>query len=1027
MTCLKLGRPLSLFLILISLFLCLSNCSDDSSDGSTNDVLFPPDSLTCYAGNNSITLLWGSVSSANKYYIYRGINSNTEQMTLVDVVDTTGFEDVGLAYNNTYYYALKSGNENAQSLFSDVDSLLLLQLPTPQDLLGVRNGDSITISWSTDSSTQGTLYYQNQSDITEESFSIDVEGKEHIIYPAIDSLNYYFAIQGKKGSRLSALSDEICVSAVIKTPDTLATPNKLTAIPSLKSVLLHWETVDTNVQFKIYYNTKGSVTSSDQVLEVGQNEFLHENCSPDTTYYYRVISYLDTLESVLSNEVSATPLKEIIKPETPQNIVAIAGDSQVNVHWNEIKDVHYKLWFDTTNTFETALDTSLVDTMVTINALVNGQKYFFRVKAIRDTLQSDYSSTVSAIPQKELVTPDTPTGLKASPLIESIDLTWNSVKDADSYILYWSTTNLVDTTSAKLTVSVTSFRHSALDPSESYSYRVCAVNGETKSNLSSMVTETPLPKTVSELSAPQDVKASKGVNKAILDWSSVEGATAYTIYWATHFIVTENDSLIENVTAPFTHEGLTNGQTYYYRIIALNDSLKSPLSKEVQVTPDEELPRPDVPKNATAIVDNNGIVTVNCDPAANAEFYKIEVETVSGKPWPAILYTFDSVQVPFTISDLEVDTLYKFKIYGSNATGLSPGYADVNAVPQKTPVEVLWKYDTKMGGASNHTLGENGDVILSSRGALVSISNQGDELWRVENAMRAYTTPIISPNGNIIFIDSGKVVKCYSSGGSPLWDYEMGEYSRRELVIDSNNDVFIQGYRNLLSLNEHGESLWEVSYKNESASILKPGIMNNGNIAIIIPKDDMLRVYDRQGKLISSYSVKVAGDHSGISADNGVYIDELDRFHFAMYNPREYRIMDSDGKFVPFLSLNSFDVLQFDTINDRTIITAENHTRERMIAYRTSTSEELWRVKTNKYIDDFYNFTMGEDGEIYSIVIYGQLIRISPEGEVEWRYALDDGYRGDITIDSNGVIYVGSGTNLLALKSDCTGPLKGVK
>lgn len=62
------------------------------------------------------------------------------------------------------------------------------------------------------------------------------------------------------------------------------------------------------------------------------------------------------------------------------------------------------------------------------------------------------------------------------------------------------------------------------------------------------------------------------------------GATSYDIYWGTSTGITTASTKITGVTLPYTHTGLTNGTTYYYKLSAVNSSGHAE-STEVSATP----------------------------------------------------------------------------------------------------------------------------------------------------------------------------------------------------------------------------------------------------------------------------------------------------------------------------------------------------------------------------------------------------------------------------------------------------------
>ena len=77
-----------------------------------------------------------------------------------------------------------------------------------------------------------------------------------------------------------------------------------------------------------------------------------------------------------------------------------------------------------------------------------------------------------------------------------------------------------------------------------------------------------------------------GWHQNVLDWNAVSGATSYTIYWSTSTGVSSSSTAITGITDDnYTHTGLDNGTTYYYRGATVNSAGTGSLSDEVSATP----------------------------------------------------------------------------------------------------------------------------------------------------------------------------------------------------------------------------------------------------------------------------------------------------------------------------------------------------------------------------------------------------------------------------------------------------------
>ena len=99
-------------------------------------------------------------------------------------------------------------------------------------------------------------------------------------------------------------------------------------------------------------------------------------------------------------------------------------------------------------------------------------------------------------------------------------------------------------------------------------------NNQPEANETNNILTVPITLTTPEFT-PASLTARAGDGQATLTWSAVAGATNYQLYFSTNLPLTKaTGTQIGDVTSPFVHTNLVNGQTYYYAVAAVLGGLE---------------------------------------------------------------------------------------------------------------------------------------------------------------------------------------------------------------------------------------------------------------------------------------------------------------------------------------------------------------------------------------------------------------------------------------------------------------------
>ena len=193
-------------------------------------------------------------------------------------------------------------------------------------------------------------------------------------------------------------------------------------------------------------------------------------------------------------------------------------------------------------------------------------------------------------------------------------------------------------------------------------------------------------------SAPQNLQASAGNGYVLLSWqapSSNGGAsiTNYKIYRGTSSGGESYLAEVSGTTLSYNDTSVTNGQTYYYYVTAVNSAGESQPSNEVSATPQSSVSAPSAPQNLQATA-GNGYVLLNWQAPSNnggasITEYKIYRGTSSGSE--SYLAEVSGSTTSYNDTSVTNGNTYYYYVTAVNSAGESPASNEVSATPQAPP------------------------------------------------------------------------------------------------------------------------------------------------------------------------------------------------------------------------------------------------------------------------------------------------------------------------------------------------------
>ena len=584
---------------------------------------------------------------------------------------------------------------------STVAPLLLPTLPSaPQNLQAVAGDGQVTLTWDPPSDDGGApilLYTIYRGTISgEESFLITVPlVTTYIDLTVSNGVTYYYQVSATNAVGEGPLSNE--ASATPNPPATLpGAPRNLQASPGDGQVALTWQAPsdDGGSPILLYTIYRGTISGEESFLITVPvvTTYTDATVTNGVTYYYQVSATNAIGEGPWSSEVSATPATP---PGAPQGLSATPGDATVSLTWSPPSSnggspiTNYRVYRSTTSGGETFLTNAGNVLTYTDTGLTNGQTYFYKVSAENSQGEGPLSTEASSTPTLPATPPSAPRNLQATAGDGSVTLNWEAPANDGglpilAYLVYRGTTQNGETFLAGAGLTLT-FTDLTVTNGVTYYYKVTATNAIGESPRSNEASATPSPP-ASAPGAPQGLTVTAGDATVSLSWSppSSDGGSPITNYKIYRGTVSNGESLLQTIgnTLSYTDDSVTNGQTYFYKVSAVNSVGDGPLSNEASATPISSATVPGAPQDLTATAGDTTVSLAWSPPTSNGGSpitnYLIYRGTTSDGE--TLVQTLPVV-LAYTDSGLTNGQPYFYKVTAKNAVGQGPRSNEATATP----------------------------------------------------------------------------------------------------------------------------------------------------------------------------------------------------------------------------------------------------------------------------------------------------------------------------------------------------------
>jgi hypothetical protein len=527
-------------------------------------------------------------------------SSNGGSLGTVGAISGTSCNITGLTNGGIYTFFVTATNVVGTGPAGISNQITLASPPNaPSPVTATAGIRSATLSWSAPNDNESAITSYTVSVSSSNGGSLGtvgaISGTSCNITGLTNGKTYTFSVTATNGAGTgpAGTSNQITPASAPSAPTSVA------ATIGIGTSTITWNPPSNNgglpISFYTLRITGGSYTGFSNPVTSG---IIISGLSNYTQYTFYVKA---TNTAGLESPEGSVTITMPGNPTQPNNLSVVAGDSSVQVSWEEPHNnggsaiITYYIRVLSGGSILNTINTQSTSLSYTVTGLTNGVVYNFSVAAANIVGIGDYSSETSqVVPVPAATVPGTPNITSVTRGDTEVTVNWSAPSSNGSAITTYyiqpyaagSLFNIISTAS-----TATSYTVPGLTNGTSYTFSVAAVNGVgtgSYSSQSSSVTPAGLPGT------PSTPTTTAGDTQVTVNWSAPSSnGSAITGY---SIVVFSNFSVIRTVTSGSTSvivTGLTNGTSYAFQVAAVNgvgrgaDSPLTPL-----VTPINSLPDP---------------------------------------------------------------------------------------------------------------------------------------------------------------------------------------------------------------------------------------------------------------------------------------------------------------------------------------------------------------------------------------------------------------------------------------------------
>ncbi len=375
-----------------------------------------PLDLQAEPGSAFVSLSWSPPGDTgglpvNDYHVYRSTTPGNETH-LVTLGDVTSYNDGSVSNGQPYYYNVSAENDKGESPLSE-EAWTVPGIPhEPLGFQGKGQYGSVLLNWTepedvgASAITNYTIYRGIEAGNLNQYVTLDPVN-DYEDTGVTNGQNYFYQVTAINQYGEGLFSSEIAV-----TPGTAPfAPQSLSAERGDGSVDLEWSPPSDNGGFPLsgYNLYRGTSSNGETLIESLSTvtEYTDYDVINGIEYFYKISAINSLGEGPFSQEVSAMPGTY---PSEPLSLCTEGGDGMVTLTWADPSTdggspiTCYKVFRGQgpgEESYLASVDASLGNEYID-DSVINGNTYYYSLRALNDIGEGPMSNDVNATPLAEL-------------------------------------------------------------------------------------------------------------------------------------------------------------------------------------------------------------------------------------------------------------------------------------------------------------------------------------------------------------------------------------------------------------------------------------------------------------------------------------------------------------------------------------------------------------------------------------------------------------------------------------------------